>query len=103
MLHARPAHAWTVDELAREVGLSRSALAQRFTDLLGQAPMQYLARWRLQLAAQQLRNGHKSLAAIASQVGYQSEPAFNRAFKREFGIPPAGWRRSQGKTGNSYN
>ncbi|HEX9625382.1 MAG TPA: AraC family transcriptional regulator [Acidiferrobacterales bacterium] len=91
MLHAQPAHAWTVDELARKVGLSCSALAQRFTDLLGQPPMQYVARWRLQLAAQELLIGSKSLAAIAEQVGYDSEVAFNRAFKREFGMPPAGW------------
>ena len=97
MLHAQPAHAWTVDELARKVGLSRSALAQRFTDLLGQPPMQYLARWRLQVAAQELLIGSKSLAAIAEQVGYDSEAAFNRAFKREFGMPPAGWRKNRSK------
>ncbi|WP_277185670.1 AraC family transcriptional regulator [Caballeronia sp. BR00000012568055] len=94
MLHAQPAHNWTVDEIARKVGLSRSALAQRFTQLLGQPPMQYLARWRLQIAAQELRNGTRSLAAIAEHVGYESEAAFNRAFKREFGMPPASWRRS---------
>lgn len=97
MLHAQPAHAWTVDELARKVGLSRSALAQRFTDLLEQPPMQYLARWRLQIAAQELLNGNKSLAAVAEQVGYDSEAAFNRAFKREFGMPPAGWRKNRSK------
>jgi AraC-like DNA-binding protein len=93
LMHNQPAHAWTVDELARKVGLSRSALAQRFSDFLGQPPMQYLARWRLQLAAQQLRDGEKSLADVAEQVGYDSEAAFNRAFKREFGVPPATWRR----------
>lgn len=97
MLHAQPAHSWTVDELARKVGLSRSALAQRFTDLLGQPPMQYLARWRLQIAAQELLNGSKSLAAVAAQVGYDSEAAFNRAFKREFGMPPGRWRNNRGK------
>ena len=95
LLHAQPAHAWTVDELARKVGLSRSALAQRFGDFLGQPPMQYLARWRLQIAAHQLRTGEKSLAAVAEDVGYDSEAAFNRAFKREFGMPPASWRRSE--------
>jgi AraC-like DNA-binding protein len=95
MLHAQPAHAWTVDELARKVGLSRSALAQRFSAFLGQPPMQYLARWRLQMAAQQLRDGEKSLADVAEHVGYDSEAAFNRAFKREFGMPPASWRRSE--------
>jgi len=98
MLHAQPAHAWTVDELARKVGLSRSALAQRFTDLLDQPPMQYLARWRLQVAAHELANGNKSITAIAEQVGYDSEAAFNRAFKREFGMPPAGWRKNRSKT-----
>jgi len=97
MLHAQPAHSWTVDELARKVGLSRSALAQRFTDLLGQPPMQYLARWRLQVAAQELLIGSKSLAAVAAQVGYDSEAAFSRAFKREFGMPPAGWRKNRSK------
>jgi AraC-like DNA-binding protein len=93
LLHAQPAHPWTVDELARKVGLSRSALAKRFTDLLGQAPMQYLARWRLQIAAQELLNGSKTLAVVALEIGYDSEAAFNRAFKREFGLPPAGWRK----------
>jgi AraC-like DNA-binding protein len=78
-------------------GLSRSALAQRFTQLLGQPPMQYLAHWRLQVAAQELRGGTKSVAEVADQVGYESEAAFNRAFKREFGMPPAGWRKSRGE------
>jgi AraC-like DNA-binding protein len=95
LLHAQPAHSWTVDELARNVGLSRSGLAQRFTDMLGQPPMQYLARWRLQIAAQELLTERKSLAAVAEQVGYESEAAFNRAFKREFGMPPAGWRKNR--------
>jgi AraC-like DNA-binding protein len=97
LLHAHSVHPWTVDELARKVGLSRSALAQRFTDLLGQPPMQYLARWRLQIAAQELLIGRKSLAAVAEQIGYESEAAFSRAFRREFGMPPAGWRKSKGK------
>jgi AraC-like DNA-binding protein len=97
LLHARPVHPWTVDELARKVGLSRSALAQRFTELLGQPPMQYLARWRMQIAAQELLASSKSLAAVAEQIGYESEAAFSRAFRREFGMPPAGWRKHQGK------
>ncbi|MDR5815277.1 MULTISPECIES: AraC family transcriptional regulator [unclassified Caballeronia] len=96
-LHAQPGHDWTVDELARRVGLSRSAFAQRFTQLLGQAPMQYLGSWRLQVAAQDLLSGPHSIAAVAERVGYDSEAAFNRAFKRQFGMPPASWRRSQGK------
>jgi AraC-like DNA-binding protein len=97
LLHAQAVHPWTVDELARKVGLSRSALAQRFTDLLGQPPMQYLARWRMQIAAQELLAGRKSLAAVAEQIGYESEAAFSRAFRREFGMPPAGWRKNKGK------
>jgi AraC-like DNA-binding protein len=98
LLHAQSIHPWTVDELARKVGLSRSALAQRFTELLGQPPMQYLARWRMQIAAHELLIGRKSLAAVAEQIGYESEAAFSRAFRREFGMPPAGWRKSKGKT-----
>lgn len=103
LLHAQPAHAWCVEELARKVGISRSALAHRFTELLGQPPMQYLARWRLQIAAQELASGGKPLATIAAQVGYDSEAAFSRAFKREFGMPPAGWRRqhAQGEAGKA--
>jgi AraC-like DNA-binding protein len=94
LMHARPAHPWTVEDLARQVGMSRSGLAQRFTDLLGVPPMQYLAQWRLQLAALQLRAADRPLARVAEDVGYESEAAFNRAFKREFGVPPATWRRS---------
>ena len=92
-MHSKPAHAWTVEELADTVGLSRSALAERFTGLIGQPPMQYLTRWRLQLAANLLRAVNRAVAAIAAEVGYESEAAFNRAFKREFGVPPAAWRK----------
>jgi AraC-like DNA-binding protein len=80
------------------VGLSRSALAQRFADIIGQPPMQYLMRWRLQLAAKELSTASKPLLAIAAQVGYESEAAFNRAFKREFGMPPSSWRKAQEKS-----
>ena len=97
LLHAQAAHPWTVDALARKVGLSRSALAQRFTDFLGQPPMQYLARWRMQIAAHELLTGSKPLTAVAEQIGYESEAAFSRAFRREFGMPPAGWRKSKEK------
>ena len=96
LMHQKPGHAWTVDSLASEVGLSRSALAQRFTELIGQPPMQYLTRWRLTVAAQRLRSDGASLATVAEQIGYESEAAFNRAFKREFGMPPATWRRTRG-------
>jgi AraC-like DNA-binding protein len=92
LLHGRVAKEWTVDDLGREVGLSRSALADRFTRLIGEPPMRYLARWRIQVAAHQLRNSDTPLARIAEQVGYESEAAFNRAFKRSFGVPPATWR-----------
>lgn len=99
LMHQNPGQAWTVDELASAVGLSRSALAQRFTELIGQPPMQYLTRWRLTVAAQRLRTDSASLATVAEQVGYDSEAAFNRAFKREFGMPPATWRRTRGASG----
>jgi AraC-like DNA-binding protein len=95
LMHQGPGKAWTMDLLASEVGLSRSALAQRFTDLIGQPPMQYLTRWRLTVAAQRLRSDPTNLASIAEQIGYDSEAAFNRAFKREFGMPPAAWRKTQ--------
>lgn len=93
LLHERPERDWTVEELAASVGLSRSALAQRFTDFIGQPPMQYLTRWRLTIAAQRLRDEKASLARIAADSGYDSEAAFNRAFKRALGTTPAAWRR----------
>jgi AraC-like DNA-binding protein len=93
LMHDDPARAWTVDELARSVALSRSVLAERFSALLGQPPMQYLKRWRLALAAHALRSGRESIMRIAERSGYESEASFNRAFKREFGQPPAAWRR----------
>jgi AraC-like DNA-binding protein len=92
LMHSNPAHAWTVDDLAESVGLSRSALADRFTALLGQPPMQYLTRWRLQLAADLLQGSERTITAIAAEVGYKSEAAFSRAFKREQGASPAAWR-----------
>jgi AraC-like DNA-binding protein len=96
LLHADPGRPWSVDELARDVALSRSVLAERFTALVGESPMQYLMRWRLALAAQRLRSGTEAIARIAERSGYESAAAFNRAFKREFGMPPAEWRRSAG-------
>jgi AraC family transcriptional regulator, alkane utilization regulator len=94
LLHGEPGRAWTVDELGREVALSRSALAERFTALVGEPPIQYLVRWRLALAAQSLRAGRDAIVRVAERSGYESEAAFNRAFKREFGIPPAAWRKA---------
>lgn len=93
LIHQSPARPWTVEGLGRAVGLSRSALAERFTELIGQPPMQYLTQWRLTLAAHRLQVSQRSAAAVAEEVGYDSEAAFNRAFKREFGLPPAAWRR----------
>ncbi len=96
MLHEKPAADWTMDDLSKQVGLSRSALHERFVALIGQPPMHYLANWRMQLAARLLRETQESVAAIALDVGYDSEAAFARAFKRVVGTPPAAWRRSQG-------
>ena len=93
LLHRRAQHPWTMAELAREVGLSRSALVERFTRYLSEPPMAYLMRWRLQLAARVLIATTRSVAEIASDIGYESEQSFNRAFKREFGLPPARYRR----------
>ncbi|MFA6986934.1 MAG: AraC family transcriptional regulator [Arenimonas sp.] len=94
LLHGDPGRAWTVDELAREVALSRSALAERFATLVGEPPIQYLMRWRLALAAQTLRSSGDAITRVAERSGYDSEAAFSRAFKREFGAPPAAWRRA---------
>jgi AraC-like DNA-binding protein len=94
LLHERPAEAWTIDELGRQVGLSRSALHERFVQFVGQPPMQYLAHWRMQLASGLLRSSNSTVAAIALEVGYDSEAAFARAFKRLVGMPPAAWRRA---------
>jgi AraC-like DNA-binding protein len=93
LLHAQPARAWTVEDLARDAGVSRSALAGRFTDLIGESPMRYLTTWRIHLAKQLLCEGNHSMAEVAERVGYESEYAFNRAFKREVGEPPAAWRK----------
>ncbi len=92
-LHRQPDRDWTIETLAQHVGLSRSALAERFTQLVGHPPMQYLTQWRIQLAAGHLRAGTESIATIADRIGYQSEAAFSRAFKKIVGLPPAAWRR----------
>jgi AraC-like DNA-binding protein len=95
VLHARPTETWTAESLAIEVGMSRSVFAERFSSLVGQPPMQYLAMWRMHLAAQYLRDGRRSLAQIGAAIGYDSESAFSRAFKRQFGVSPGGWRQRQ--------
>jgi AraC-like DNA-binding protein len=92
LMHRRPDHPWTLADLARQAGISRSVLADRFRHYLGETPMAYLTRWRLQLGAQMLSSTSYRVAQIAGEVGYESEAAFNRAFKRDFGLPPARFR-----------
>ena len=97
LLHEAPERAWTVDALASEVALSRSLLASRFAMLVGESPMKYLTRWRLALAARALRSGTEAISRLAERSGYETEAAFSRAFKREFGLPPSSWRRGLAK------
>ena len=92
-LHGEPHESWTVERLARLVGLSRSVFAERFAEMVGQTPMQYLALWRMQLASRMLMDG-RQVAAVAGAVGYESEAAFSRAFKKLVGQAPAAWRRN---------
>ena len=91
-LHERPGHDWTIEALAQVAALSRSAFAEKFVEFVGQPPMQYLANWRMQLATSYLRNGTESVASVANRVGYDSEAAFSRAFKKAVGSPPSEWR-----------
>jgi AraC-like DNA-binding protein len=93
LLHREPANDWTIAELAEKVGTSRSVLADRFRHYLGQPPMAYLANWRMHLGARMLKQTSRSVVQVASGVGYESEAAFNRAFKRQFGVPPAQYRK----------
>lgn len=93
LLHARPTESWTAEALALEVGMSRSVFAERFTAMVGQPPMQYLTLWRMHVAAQLLREGRGNVGQIGFAVGYESEAAFSRAFKRQFGTSPGTWRR----------
>jgi AraC-like DNA-binding protein len=96
----RVTQVWTIAALANDVGISRSVLAERFRRYLSETPIAYLTRWRLQLGAQMLKSTSRSVAQIADEVGYESEPSFNRAFEREFGVPPARFR-NQMKLGRS--
>ena len=94
LLHRKPCHAWSIAELASQTGASRSVLTERFDRFLGEPPLTYLARWRLQLAARKLQTTQETVLKVAADVGYDSEAAFNRAFKREFGLPPARYRKN---------
>jgi AraC-like DNA-binding protein len=96
VLHERPAHPWTLEGLARDVGASRSVLADRFAHFVGHPPIQYLTRWRMQVAARLLAEGVRKVSAVALEVGYDSEAAFSRAFKKVAGVPPGVWRRRHG-------
>jgi AraC-like DNA-binding protein len=96
LMHAHPERAWTVEELALTVAVSRSTLAQRFTTLIGETPMRYLATWRIHLAQSLLKQTTLNLGQVAARVGYDSDVAFNRAFKRHVGQPPAAWRATAG-------
>jgi len=97
LLHKEPSEPWTISDLARRVGLSRTRLAERFRHFLEESPMAYLAKWRLKLGAEMLQSTDESVAEVAATVGYGSEASFNRAFKREFDCPPAQYRRSRTK------
>lgn len=99
LLHRRPAYPWTLNELAREAGVSRAALAARFTHLIGYAPMQYLTRWRMQVAARLLTDSSAKVAVVGREIGYESEAAFSRAFKKIVGVSPAAWRKTAAGAG----
>jgi AraC-like DNA-binding protein len=96
LIHRQPARPWTVAALAHELAMSRSAFAARFTELVGEPVMQYVARWRMQLAASSLRDDGVTVGELAGQLGYRSEAAFARAFKRMMGVPPGSIKRSTG-------
>jgi AraC-like DNA-binding protein len=91
-MHAQPQHPWTLESLSQASGVSRSTLADRFAQLVGQPPMQYLAGWRMQLATRLLSEHSMKVRSIAEAVGYASEAAFSRAFKKHTGVSPQGWR-----------
>jgi transcriptional regulator GlxA family with amidase domain len=95
LLHEKPAQAWTLEHLGEEAGLSRSSLHERFVHFIGQPPMQYLTQWRMQVAAGLLQDTSAKVVDVALQVGYESEAAFSRAFKRVVGVAPGAWRRGE--------
>jgi len=95
LIHGQPGRQWTLETLAHEVGLSRSVFADRFTHYVGLPAMQYLARWRMQLAARRLEIPGMSIAQVTTEVGYETEAAFNRSFKKYVGTPPGAWRKGR--------
>jgi AraC-like DNA-binding protein len=100
LIHDQPAADWTIETLAKQSGMSRTVLAERFANLVGIPPMQYLAKWRMQIASELLSGGTANMASIAAKIGYESEAAFSRAFKKMIGVPPSAWRlgvRAEGK------
>jgi AraC-like DNA-binding protein len=92
LIHARPSFNWTIEGLARQCGTSRTVMAERFVQFTGTPPMHYLAKWRMQVAAEMLNRGNANMATIAAEIGYESEAAFSRAFKKMMGVPPSAWR-----------
>lgn len=97
LMHAKPAHNWTVEELGREAGTSRSVMAERFAEFVGVPPMHYLAKWRMQIASELLMASNDNMANIAAAIGYESEAAFSRAFKKMIGVPPSNWRQRRAR------
>ena len=96
LIHDQPARNWTIETLAKQSGLSRTILAERFAKLVGIPPMHYLAKWRMQIASELLSGGSTNIATVAAETGYGSEAAFSRAFKKMVGMPPSAWRRGLG-------
>jgi AraC-like DNA-binding protein len=92
LIHARPSFNWTIEGLARQCAVSRTVMAERFVRLVGVPPMHYLAKWRIQVAAEMLNRGNANMATIAAEIGYESESAFSRAFKKMTGVTPSAWR-----------
>ena len=103
LMHGHPAKSWSVESLAAGVHVSRSVLAQRFNELVGMPPIQYLKQWRLAIAARLLRSERISLIRVTEAVGYESEGSFSRAFKKEFGVAPGLWRRGKGLSNTVKN
>jgi AraC-like DNA-binding protein len=97
LMHGNPAHCWTIEQLGRDVGISRSVLAERFVELVGVPPMHYLAQWRMQIASGLLTSGNANIATVAAEIGYGSEAAFSRAFKKIVGVSPSSCRRRVGE------